>query len=115
MGDHLGSVLESSDSDVSTDDGSKELLEERQPAPTSQQRIKSFLRKNWRNVLVLVCLWIAFSLCTAAFSLIAPFFPKEVCFVFDIMPRIRPCSQFSKTCNRERSTGGHKIGKSFHL
>ena len=78
MGDHLDSVLESSDSDVSTDDGSKELLEEGQPAQTMQQRIKSFLRKNWRNVLVLVCLWIAFSLCTAAFSLMTPFFPKEV-------------------------------------
>ena len=81
MADDLGSVLEqSSDSGVSTDDDidSKELLEGEQPAPTTQQKIKSFLRKNWRNVLVLVCLWIAFSLCTAAFSLMTPFFPKEV-------------------------------------
>ena len=89
MEDHsVGSDLEQScDSDVDTDsDDSKELvLEEGQPAPTSQQRIKSFLRKNWRNVLVLVCLWIAFSLCTAAFSLIAPFFPKEVaCILTDL-------------------------------
>ena len=66
---------QSCSSDVDTDE---ELLEEKQPAPTTPQRIKSFLRKNWRNVLVLVCLWIAFSLCTAAFSLMTPFFPKEV-------------------------------------
>ena len=75
----MGDVLEQScDSDINTDEESNKLLEEQQPAPTTRQRIKLFLRKNWRNILVLVCLWIAFSLSTAAFSLIAPFFPKEV-------------------------------------
>ena len=79
MGDRSGSVFEQScDSDVSTDGDSKELLEEEQPVPTTQQRIKSFLRKNWRNILVLVCLCVTVSLCAIAFSLMAPFFPKEV-------------------------------------
>ena len=83
MGDRAGSVLaQSCNSVVSTDDGAgaggEELLEEEQPAPTTQQRIKSFLRKNWRNILVLMCLCVTVSLCAIAFSLMAPFFPKEV-------------------------------------
>ncbi len=33
---------------------------------------------DWKNVFAAVCLWIAFTLCSAAFSMIAPFFPQEV-------------------------------------
>lgn len=38
-------------------------------------------RKNWRNVLVVVLLWITYFLCQAAYSMISPFFPQIVSFI----------------------------------
>ena len=34
---------------------------------------------NWRNIVATTCLWLACGLCNAAFSLMGPFFPEEVC------------------------------------
>ena len=40
---------------------------------------RSALRRiKWRNVVVAVCLWLAYTLCSAAYSIINPFFPQEV-------------------------------------
>ncbi len=35
-------------------------------------------RENWKKILVVVILWLAYMLCNVAFSIIAPFFPKIV-------------------------------------
>lgn len=35
-------------------------------------------RNRWRDVCAMVCLWISYLLCSAAYSIIAPFFPEEV-------------------------------------
>lgn len=47
------------------------------------ERIKTFslmsLKQNWRKLAALVCLWIAYFICTIGLSLLAPFFPLEVC------------------------------------
>ena len=35
-------------------------------------------RSNWRNIVVVVCLWSAYLLCNVAYSTINPFFPQVV-------------------------------------
>lgn len=35
-------------------------------------------RCKWRNVAVAVCLWLAYTLCSVAYSTINPFFPQKV-------------------------------------
>ena len=35
-------------------------------------------RNKWRDIFTVVCLWISYLLCSAAYSIIAPFFPDEV-------------------------------------
>lgn len=35
-------------------------------------------RKRWQDICTVVCLWISYLLCSAAYSVIGPFFPKEV-------------------------------------
>ena len=57
------------------------LLSKKEPStvPPLSTRIKLYLIGiNWKTVFAAVCLWIAFTLCSAAFSMIAPFFPQEV-------------------------------------
>ncbi len=38
----------------------------------------NYLKKNWRNLLACACLWLADFTSSAAFSILAPFFPEEV-------------------------------------
>ncbi len=33
---------------------------------------------NWKNLVVSVCLWVTYLICSIAYSIIAPFFPDEV-------------------------------------
>ena len=61
----------------------EELLLSKKDPPTVNLTLSGRVRLylsgvNWRNVFAAVCLWIAFTLCSAAFSMIAPFFPQEV-------------------------------------
>ena len=35
-------------------------------------------RENWRRILAIMCLWTAYVLCSAAYSLMNPFFPQVV-------------------------------------
>lgn len=35
-------------------------------------------RCDWKNIAIMICLWIAYLLCSASYSLIGPFFPKKV-------------------------------------
>ncbi len=35
-------------------------------------------RCNWKNVVVCLCLWLAYTLCNVAYSMINPFFPQIV-------------------------------------
>ena len=35
-------------------------------------------RQDWRKILALVCLWMAYLLCNVAYSMISPFFPQVV-------------------------------------
>lgn len=48
------------------------------PLPLSTRLKLYFTGINWKNIVATVCLWIAFALCSAALSMIAPFFPQEV-------------------------------------
>ena len=33
---------------------------------------------NWKNIVIIACLWLAVLLCSMAYSIIAPFFPNKV-------------------------------------
>lgn len=35
--------------------------------------------RNWKNISAAVCLWLTYMICSMAYSVIAPFFPDEVC------------------------------------
>ena len=63
------------------DKGSQSGVEEKQTEDTDKHSICARLRTSrckWRNVVVVVCLWLAYTLCSAAYSIINPFFPQEV-------------------------------------
>lgn len=61
-------------------------MELKETVPTKQQatvteRIRSSLlsvTQNWKNLAALVCLWIAYFICTMGLSLLGPFLPQEV-------------------------------------
>ena len=47
--------------------------------PCSKEKMKAYLMSlNWRNIAATVCLWLAVLTCSAAYSLMGPFFPQEV-------------------------------------
>ncbi len=74
-------VTETSEiSDIaSEDDDQKLLLEDKEHVDaTFAERLKLYLVQNYRNLAAIVCLWIAYLICSMAFSLLSPFFPKEV-------------------------------------
>ena len=49
------------------------------PNFSAVQKAKTSLKAlNWKNTAATVCLWLAVIICSAAFSLMAPFFPQEV-------------------------------------
>ena len=33
---------------------------------------------NWKNIVIMACLWLAVLLCSMAYSIVAPFFPSKV-------------------------------------
>ena len=70
-----------SESECLSEKGDEGLVDQKEPMiESTSARIKQYLTStNWRNVLAAACLWIAFMLCSAAFSIIGPFFPEEVC------------------------------------
>ena len=46
---------------------------------SSKEKLKAYLTGvNWRNIAASVCLWLAAMICSAAFSLMGPFFPQQV-------------------------------------
>ena len=45
---------------------------------TSVRVEKSCCRYNWKNIVVCLCLWEAYTLANVAFSMISPFFPQVV-------------------------------------
>ena len=46
---------------------------------TLQSRARQFMkRQNWKNIAATACLLMAVVTCSAAFSLMGPFFPQEV-------------------------------------
>ena len=61
------------------DKGSQSGVEEKQTEDADKQGICERLRRcKWRDIVVAVCLWLAYTLCNAAYSIIHPFFPQEV-------------------------------------
>ena len=50
-----------------------------QQAPDGVEKRSGGRRRwKWKKMLVCLCLWMAYSLCTAAFSIVNPFFPQTV-------------------------------------
>ena len=44
-----------------------------------KEKMKTYLTGvNWKNISASVCLWLAVLTCSAAYSLMGPFFPQEV-------------------------------------
>ena len=41
-------------------------------------RLGTKVKQNWKNLLACVCLSLAYFACSIGYSIIAPFFPKEV-------------------------------------
>ena len=78
---------ESSDSDEANAASDEEMLSSGKktgsPRPVKPPAVASRLKSlcselSWKNIVAIVCLWIAYFLCAAGFSTIAPFFPDEV-------------------------------------
>lgn len=43
------------------------------------QKTKAYLLDlNWKSIAITACLWIAVLICSAEYSIVAPFFPQEV-------------------------------------
>lgn len=43
---------------------------------------------NWENIVIIMCLWVAYLLCNIAYSTIGPFFPREVILIRLAIPQI---------------------------
>ena len=43
-----------------------------------ERRSGGIRRWKWKNIVVCLCLWMAYTLCNAAYSIINPFFPQVV-------------------------------------
>ena len=55
------------------------LLNQQSPENSLQKSIVGGGRRwKWKNVFVCLCLWMAYTLCNAAYSIINPFFPQIV-------------------------------------
>ena len=83
--ERTGHILDTETDSTDSELGDRELLlTDNVPAAKEQSmsvgdKMWSCLaRQNWRNIAALVFLWIAYVICTAAFSLMGPFFPEEV-------------------------------------
>ena len=53
------------------------LLNKQAPDEVQVERRSGGARR-WRNIVVCLCLWMAYTLCNVAYSIIAPFFPQIV-------------------------------------
>lgn len=43
------------------------------------KKLQQSKKCNWINAAVIVCLWMAYTVCNVAYSMMAPFFPQIVC------------------------------------
>lgn len=69
-----------SEQDLREEDDKKLLLSEEECTPAAAPEAPEIDKKTkpWRSIAAVVCLWIAYGICNAAFSLMGPFFPEEV-------------------------------------
>lgn len=86
--------LEESEKQTETDDYGNDSeavsLKERPPAEkfklSAALKIRTYLDKlNWKNIAASLCLWISAMICSAAYSLMGPFFPQEVVTINDML------------------------------
>ena len=71
--------MELDESNASIGDDDQEQLLPAEESTASPKKRKVILGPvNWRNLVATTCLWLAYGVCTAAFSLLGPFFPEEV-------------------------------------
>ena len=59
--------------------GTTPNLKESPDKSTGKKSWKTRLREvNWKNILIMACLWLAVLLSSVAYSMVAPFFPSKV-------------------------------------
>ena len=77
-----GDDTSDTESDLMIGNGNNGLIKtpnHTQPPPCTASKTNAFFAKvNWKNVLAVACQWVAYFLCSAGFSTIAPFYPAEV-------------------------------------
>lgn len=64
--------------DEDEDADQKLLLSTEESIPEKKKTFLGLGQVNWRNLSAATCLWLTYGICSAAFSLLGPFFPEEV-------------------------------------
>lgn len=75
-------------SDVGNDKVQSNKFENAWKDKSLLSRLKSS-KYNWKNITVATCLWLVYTLCSVAYSIINPFFPGIVCINFILLPHTK--------------------------